>query len=81
MRTLVLFAAVCIASVLGDTDSSSRYHSSNQYLSGSTSGKYLGGSNYYRNRYQGSYPYYGRYRNQGGLYDNDYNGRLGLGCK
>mgnify|MGYP005954788269 CR=1 FL=1 len=77
---VVLFAAVCIASVLGDTNTYNKYHSSNKYLGGSTSGKYLGGSNYYRNRYQNRYPSVGRYNNQGGMYD-DYNDRLGLGCK
>lgn len=78
MRTLVLFGILCIAFVLGDKDNYKKYHSSSNYLSGSTSKKYLGGSNYYKNQYQNSYY---PSRGQSGLYGNDYNDRLGHGCK
>lgn len=51
MRILVLFVVVCIVFVFGDIDIYNKYYFFNKYLGGFISGKYLGGSNYYRNRY------------------------------
>lgn len=51
MRILVLFVVVCIVFIFGDINIYNKYYFFNKYLSGFFSGKYLGGSNYYRNRY------------------------------
>lgn len=51
MRILVLFVVVCIVFIFGDIDIYNKYYFFNKYLGGFISGKYLGGSNYYRNRY------------------------------